>query len=282
MKKIFNILAVSFFMMGMIACDKIEEGNYFKINTGGGTEPPVAGITKNILLEDYTGVRCTNCPDAAELVHQMQETYGHQLIALSVHAGGMSAPQPGNFPDFLTTEGTEWYGFFKFDTNPVGTINRQRNGAGYAFGKDDWQEAVAAELNKEAVVEMTSEVTYNDATRDLEVKVSSKFVEEMSASPYNITVCIMEDSIVGKQLGVDDVNNYVHRHVFRKTMNGTWGETINGSSESPAAIAPDDMFDKTYTMKLDEAYNADQCYIVAYISNYESKEVLQVIEKKIK
>lgn len=282
MKKIFNILAVSFFMIGMIACDQIEEGDYFKNNSGGGTEPPVQGITKNVLLEDYTGVKCKNCPNAALLALELQKQYGHQLVVLGVHAGGLSSPQPGDFPDFLTDEGTEWFSYFNFSTNPIGTVNRKRNGSGYAFGVDEWHEAILAELNKEATVEMTSEISYNDATRDLEVKVSSKFVEEMPQLTYNLTVCIMEDSIVGKQINAPDPNNYTHRHVFRGTMNGTWGETINGSSESPTVIAPNDVFDKTYTMKLDDAFNEDQCYIVAYLFDYESKEILQVIEKKIK
>jgi hypothetical protein len=88
----------------------------------------------------------------------------------------------------------------------------------------------------------------------------------------------MEDSIVGKQLlPTGDDLNYVHRHVFRKTLNGTWGEEIN-----TAALAPEEVITKSYSVKLDEAYNDKQCYIIAYVANTDSKEVLQVIEKKIK
>ena len=74
----------------------------------------------------------------------------------------------------------------------------------------------------------------------------------------------------------DDLN-YVHRHVFRKTINGAWGEEINTT-----AIAPEEVITKSYTTTLDAAYNADNCYIIAYVSNSNTKEVLQVIEKKIK
>ena len=124
---------------------------------------------------------------------------------------------------------------------------------------------------------MASNVEYDDATRNLKVDVISKALVELPDT-YSLAVCIMEDSIVGKQLlpsGYDD--NFVHRHVFRGSINGTWGEDINS-----AAIAADEEIKKSYSITLNEAYNADQCYIIAYVANSDTKEVLQVIEKKIK
>ena len=88
----------------------------------------------------------------------------------------------------------------------------------------------------------------------------------------------MEDSIIARQQTPEGViEDYVHRHVFRKTMNGTWGDEIN---EAP--LAPEEEVKKSYSIKLDDAYNANQCYVVAYVHNDATREVLQVIEKKIK
>ena len=42
MKKLLSILAVSFLMMGMVACDIIDEKDYI-INNGGGTTPSEPG-----------------------------------------------------------------------------------------------------------------------------------------------------------------------------------------------------------------------------------------------
>ena len=74
MKKLLNILAVSLFMIGMIACDKIEEP-YFRPNNEDSEHLPLSDDDisnwenkKVVLLEDYTGVRCVNCPAAAEIV----------------------------------------------------------------------------------------------------------------------------------------------------------------------------------------------------------------------
>lgn len=278
MKKLSYIIAMAFLMLGFAACDIIEEP-YFKDNNGNGSEPgETPTVVKHVLLEDYTGVQCPNCPEAGELAIDLQKQYGHDLIVLSVHAGGMSAPQPGNFPNFLTNDGTTWYTHFGFDSNPIGTINRKLNGATVAFNSPEWSEAVASALQEEALLEMTPTIEYNPGTRNVKVDITSKFLAEMPDT-YSLVVCIMEDSIVGKQIvnGVGTVNEYMHRHVFRGTMNGTWGEEINAEP-----IAPGQEIAKSYTGTLKETFNEDQCYIIAYVANSETKEILQVTEKKIK
>jgi hypothetical protein len=274
MKKLMFILAMSFFMVGMVACDIIEEP-YFKDNNGGnngGGETPT--VQKYVLLEDYTGVKCVNCPAAGELALQLQEQYHHNVIVLGVHAGDLA-----NFPLFnlKTPEGDAWWSQFNFQQNPIGTVNRKMINGGYAYDSPMWADAVAEALQEEAALEMSSAIEYNEATRNLKVDVTSKFLAELPDT-YSLTVCIMEDSIVGIQQTAEGiVNDYVHRHVFRTTMNGAWGEDIN-----TAAIAPGDEITKSYTKTLDAAYNADQCYIIAYVSNSDTKEILQVTEKKIK
>ena len=287
MKKILSILAVSFLMMGMVACDVIDEQDYIKNN--GGTTPPVQPsepgnpgepgetgdftTSKCVLIEDYTAVRCVTCPAAGEIALDLQKQYGHSVVVLGVHAGLLSAPV-GGFPNFKTTEGDEWFKYFDFDCTPSGTVNRKDNGGVYLFSSTEWADAVASTLQEECTVAMASNVEYDEASCDLKVDISSKALVELPDT-YSLTVCIMEDSIVGKQEGMGD--NYVHRHVFRKTLNGTWGEELN-----TVALAPEDVITKSYSVTLDEAYNAEQCYIIAYVANTDTKEVLQVIEKKIK
>lgn len=272
MKKLLGILAVSFFMTGMIACDVIEEP--YKKDNGGGETPDPQAVVKHVLLEDYTGVRCVNCPQAGQLALEIQESNDHKVIVLSVHAGDLATYPPFNLK---TPEGDEWWSFFNFQENPIGTINRKRVNGGYAYGSPSWTDAVAEALQEEAVVEMTSEIEYDEATRNLKVDVKSEFLAELPDT-YSLTVCIMEDSIKGMQVTPQGNNpDYIHRHVFRTTMNGAWGEEINTE-----AIAPKDVITKEYTTTLNEAYNADQCYIIAYVANSETKEILQVVEKKIK
>ena len=288
MKKTILILSImTLFFAGCRKDDVFKEGDVFYNGIAPGIAPvepiyPEAYpdyeyVVKNILLENYVGVRCPNCPDANELAIQIQDECPFNVIVLGVHAGVFSIPI-GGYPDFETTEGDEWYNIFGFDCNPIGTVNRKMfNGDSYGCMSSEWEENIAKAFQGEAALAMSSTIEYNEATRKLKVDITSEFVAELPDT-YSLTVCIKEDNIIGKQLTPEgNVDDYVHRHVFRTTMNGAWGEIINNT-----AIAPGDVIKKSYTTTLDTAYNADQCYIIAYVSNSDTKEILQVIEKKIK
>ena len=84
---------------------------------GGVLEP----TGKTVLIKDFTGVRCVNCPAAAEYVHNLQHQLGEDhIFIMSVHAGYLAQPL-GQFPDFLTDEGTEWYN--NHDSNPLFAVD---------------------------------------------------------------------------------------------------------------------------------------------------------------
>lgn len=281
MKRLSYIIAVSFFMIGMIACDKINEP-YFKPNNEAAEHIPITHEDiinwenkKVVLLEDYTGVRCNNCPAAGEIALDLYEQYDHQLVVLSVHAGFLASPI-GGFPDFTTEEGTEWYTNFGFDSNPIGTINRKLNGSTYGYNASSWADAVAEAVVGQPDIRLLTAVEYDEQTRELTASAYTTFLKEFTGK-YNLTVCLMEDNIVGKQLLPDGVDTaYMHRHVFRGTLNGAWG------SELEETLVPEEDYIKTYSITLNENFNADNCYIVAYIYDRDTKEILQVTEKKIK
>jgi hypothetical protein len=95
---------------------------------------------------------------------------------------------------------------------------------------------------------------------------------------FHVTMCILEDSIVGRQVvpgGVDTA--YVFRNVFRETVNGADGDTF---FDGPVYL--DDEYIYKYTIELDSAYNADQCYFMAYIYDKTDGKILQTALKKIK
>lgn len=272
------------FATEMFSCDKIEEPYIKPNNQTNDTIPLNSEDTldwnnkKIVLLEDYTGVRCVNCPKASEIALSLQGKYNDQLVILSVHSGFLSAPN-GGFPDFRTDEGTEWYNRFNFNYNPIGTVNRQKKGQEYGYNSSEWEQAVAEAIVGEPNIRLLIAKDYDKATRKLKVSVYSKFLEE-SFGIYNLTICLMEDSIVGKQVteaGIDTA--YMHRHVFRSCINGAWGNSLNEEGEIMNAGK---QFVNNYSIILDEKFKVKDCYIVAYVYKKDELTILQVTEKKIK
>ena len=278
MKSIKNmVLALVMAVFGLSACDIVEEP-YIQ---GGGDSPTPSGDTaqvmKKVLLEDYTGVRCVNCPEAGALALQLQEIYPERLIVLGVHAGMLAMPN-GGYPDFRTPEGTEWWNFFGFDANPIGTVDRTLSGTGrYGLNPADWATFIIDEIAKDPVIALRIENDYNAASRGLNVKVSGKFIVDQT-DDLNLVVCLMEDGIVGLQQTENGPNpDYVHRHVFRGTLDGlAWGSSVGS-----APFAEGFTFEKTYNYTLPENFNAENCAVVAYICRDRDKTVLQVEEAEV-
>ncbi|MBK8282605.1 MAG: hypothetical protein IPK94_21325 [Saprospiraceae bacterium] len=57
-----------------------------------GSDPTTNQTTQNVLIEEYTGVRCQNCPAGAQLLEELKTIHGDQLIVLSIHGGFLLNP----------------------------------------------------------------------------------------------------------------------------------------------------------------------------------------------
>ena len=67
----------------LVGCDRISEDERLIYEK---PEP----AQRVVLLEDFTGQRCTNCPKATEVIAQLQETYGDALVAVGIHGGPLA------------------------------------------------------------------------------------------------------------------------------------------------------------------------------------------------
>jgi len=161
MKTINNIRSLRKFLLAIFfpltvflfsACDKIEEP--YLISTGNADTaacpapefPEITTHIKRVLLEDYTGHTCVNCPSAAVISHDLKEQYGDQLVLIAVHAGFFAKPtNTGNYTfDFRTTAGTAWDDQFGIGRigNPNGMVNRRKINNTFVVPPSGWSGAV--------------------------------------------------------------------------------------------------------------------------------------------
>ncbi len=282
MKKIFVILAV--IVSGIFifsACEKIEPP--YKENNDNPNPPDTGNMTvKTVLLEDYTGHKCPNCPGAAEEAERLQEAYGkNKVVVIAVHAGYFAIPRPGTIfdLDLNTDAGTEWDNFFGVSAvgNPKGLINRIEFSDGRILDVGKWDAKIAEELEKTPQVNLTINNSFNNADNKLSTTVSGKFLEDMEGD-YFLQVCITEDSIVGAQLdGIEVIEDYVFMHVLRGAVNSSWGEKINNGG----TVNQDEEFEKTYTFTLNDDWVPEHCSVVAFVYLDSDKSVIQAAEKDI-
>ena len=239
---------------------------------GGDVEP----TGKTVLIKDFTGVRCVNCPAAAEYAHNLQHQLDEDhIFIMSVHAGYLAQPM-GNFPDFLTDEGTAWYN--NHDSNPLFSVDHVALTDGNTFNEGQIDTPVTAALEEEQTFEIVVGRQFDEASRQLQVNVQAIALADMDGQFY-ITACLVEDNIVGWQItpgGVD--KEYVFRNVFRGTLNGAYGEAFEDLH-----VDTNDTFYFNYSTEINADYNADECYLMVYVyDKSQGDKILQTAVKKIK
>jgi hypothetical protein len=122
MKKYLAILSS---ILIIISCD-VEEGPFITDYNS------YINPDKKVLIEDFTGHLCPNCPNAARELDAIHDIYGDQIIGMAVHvsttfARPYSSNQAPNFQyDFRTQWGDNWDAFYETSSIglPAGMINR--------------------------------------------------------------------------------------------------------------------------------------------------------------
>ncbi|MBQ2122770.1 MAG: Omp28 family outer membrane lipoprotein [Bacteroidaceae bacterium] len=248
-------LTMGFMAAALVACDNVDEDERF-IPVGG---TPTA-IQKNILIEDFTGMRCINCPNAADEIQALSNYYEGRIVSVAIH------PKIGDFHGPLATElATTYAEHYGIESLPKGMVDRQ---APEDF--DKWSTTVYQRASAEvSSVNIVANTHFAELTRELTIDLNLTAEIEANA---DLQVWLTESNIISFQsMPNGSINaNYTHNHVLRDAVNGTWGEAVELSNEATQL---------TYTYSVPEEWNAQHMAVVAFVSNDDG--VLQVIEHEL-
>lgn len=243
--------------------------------------PPLPDIDsdRKVLVEEFTGVGCVQCPSGSIELENLLDLYEGNLVVISIHAGDFSNPLPESTVSFQTTEGEALINYLGNPAfYPSAVVDRKDfDGGSYRLqaGKSKWAGFIAQELTKDPKVSVNISKTYEPSTRKLSVQVSG-FANEALSGELRLTVMISESNIVNAQL--DDaqgglVLDYVHNHAFRTTMTNFDGDAFS------TQMNKGDNYDVTVgSITLPEDWKPENCEIIAFVNliDGQNKEVLQV------
>lgn len=218
-----------------------------------------------VLLEDFTGQRCTKCPKATDVIEQLQETYGEALVAIGIHGGPLGFAGNARHTGLATETGDVYYNHWNLEYQPIGLVNR-RTPVNYP----DWTAAVKDELATPAPLRLEGTALLADNTITIQIKAEGTD----GTVAGKLQVWLLEDGIKALQLMPDGSANqeYIHNHVFRTAVNGTWGEDFS--------IKEGEADQKTMTQTLEPNWNKEQLSIVAFV--YNDSGVQQAVKFKVK
>ncbi len=238
---------------------------------------------RKVLLEEYTGHLCPNCPEASKTAKNLSDFFGDQLVIMSIHAGYFARVTDPPFDyDFTTTEGEELYNHFNVSSNPIGTVNRTPYDGSTLLSPAAWGDAINIFAGLEPHFNLDLSVQHRDGSKEINVEANVHVLKD-SDNNYALSAFIIENNIIKPQRINDPdypdgiIKDYEHNHVLRKGINGTWGESINEE-----AIETGELISKSYTAELDDEWVAENCGVIAFVYDESTNEILQVEETPLK
>ena len=220
------------------------------------TAPPVSGFfKKRVLIEDYTGTWCGNCPRVAYAIEQAMDQ-SDKVVPVAIHNG----IDPYNFlgigplKDLISPNDALQL--------PQSRLNRTTT---WTYPEPVFlQDAINLTGNNCGLgLAMNSTV----ANGTINLNVSMKFAQDYAN--IKLVVLVLESQLIHDQTNYTNYfgpgttptfANYVHNHVLRVPLTDIMGDAINGSTTLGQTIT------KNYTLAIpSEVSNAANMSFVAFI-----------------
>ena len=161
-----------------------------------------APVERSVLLEDFTGQRCVNCPLAADEIAKLHEQYGEDaIIAVSIHSGPLGFHTNPRFLGLATDVGDEYYNHWNLEFQPVGLIDR-----GAPAEYTAWGTLIRQELQKTAPVDIDLMVNPSD---DNQIDIYTEIQGVDGNTQGKLQLWIVEDDITAFQMRYTVSNNHL-------------------------------------------------------------------------
>lgn len=229
---------------------------------------------KNILLEEFTGINCGNCPSAHKIAANLLLAQENTFYSIAIHSGYYASPFSDQ-PDFRTPEGEELDATFASGSGyPCGMINRHTfAGTSPIMSRSNWT-LCAKEIHQEnAPVNLYVTSTYSAADAQLTVHVEGYYTADVDAQQNLLTVALTQNNIRGPQSGGGVGSDYLHQHMLRDYLTPLWGDMISDCTEGS-------FFTKDYTYAVPEnindvAVDPAELEVIVFVAN-DKTDVLNV------
>lgn len=273
------LLVFSFSLLVFLGgCDKIESDQYWVYSGVSGQWQDYSGAVdpqQRVFVEKYTGVGCVNCPKADTVLHEALDKYHGNLILVAVHAGPFANPI-GSDPSLSCPEAEAWHQYFGISAEPAAILMRSKAGAGawdIFTPTSNFDDRIDAALGSNSPIALS--VAPFDTAGNTYARVAIEYKEDLS-TPLSLTIVATEDSLLVTQKSSSGrIENYPENHVLRCAITDPWGLDVvaDGKQGTKRCI--------TLPLDIRNVTNTSRCHIVAFISEKDSRRILNAATFKL-
>lgn len=221
---------------------------------------------RKALIENFTGAKCGNCPVAMYKMDSIAAQHPDSVSLLNIHSGFYASTNTQYTLDLRTAWGTSEDNYFGMATNgtPDGLVNREVSGSSPIVMYPSYSSMVNSVITgSNSPVNIGLNASCNNQV--LTVNAELYFRQALPGAVFNVVLA--EDSIWGYQLDYYQTGNQYtfikHNHVLRYSFTNQW----DGALLSSSTTALGNYYPQTYTYTVPSTINANNCYVVAYVSD---------------
>ncbi len=261
-------------MLCTVSCDEIAENDRLIEVT------PVTS-ERVVLVEEFSGQFCINCPDGANVLADIHDMYSHDygmdLVVVSIHCGS-NLPKPLGLHENSTKGvglandfGESIYASYNSPALPAVVVDRAT-----APNEDMnvWVTPISKAFEMPTSLSLSAEGRYNPADGNITVKLTGSSTLDLTG---NVHVWLTEDAIVAPQIlksadkgGEADMEDgkadgynmkHVFNHIFRASLTEMAGTPVSYAWDAAEPVVSE------FTIKADSKWNVANMTVVAFVDN---------------
>ena len=219
------------------------------------TEPE----TRNVIIEEYTGINCGYCPHGHATCNTLAATYPNHFWAINIHQGSFAANT------YTTQWGNALANQYSISSYPNATVNR---GSSATSNRSQWPSMAADIIAQTSPVNVAAEGTIDPTTRQLTLHIQAYYTGNGGTTNL-LNVALLQNNVLGSQAGASSYNpdyvlpdgRYRHMHMLRDLITGQWGVEIPATQGT--------LFDTTIVYTIQQSYGTPNALEVGALSDLE-------------
>lgn len=248
-------------------------------------------LSRRVLLEDFTGMKCNNCPRATDVGKDLIAEHGDKIVFVALHNSGAFSQPDDDFPLDLETEtGENLRVRYQIASFPMGMLNRTdyENSGTERIGDQNWENVATQMLSDANYIQPNFDVSwrviYNTRNRVLRilprVECLTKYVDDITIHAY-----ILEDDITGPQIDSraskeeygdkQIIPNYFFKYVVRAGFpNLETGRTLFSAPSPGEVFEVQNPEEDELRYNIADEWNDEKLSVVLYFTDAETGQVV--------